>query len=444
MNRFKKEKTFSRSLTVWKTIFCVFMIAALLFILGGAVFYAVQDPSERSLRWVKNMVRKHYYIDIPEETLSDANLSDLFGDGEKEPLLDIYSAYYTKEEYAARLSSMAGNQSGIGISVLSGEYEGQIFRVTGNSPAEESGLKSGMYIVSYGTDKNNLVSYEQNGFFEFLNSTPDGVNFTVSAAESKEDEVAYYTLYKAEYVQNYVFYEDCDLSYRYTGEKAETLTAGETILSDLPVDAAYIRLDSFSGGAAKQLEGMLNEFKKRGKKRLVLDLRNNGGGQISVLCDIASYLCKNAEESKFPVTVARYKNGKTETAYANGQYYSSCFSDDAQIFVLANQNTASASEALIGAMLDYGTIEYENIFLSEIDGTARTYGKGIMQSHYVNRITGEAVKLTSARVCWPKSDNCIHGRGILPEDGAIPMRETNYADCKNSMLHTFIASYLVV
>ncbi len=86
--------------------------------------------------------------------------------------------------------------------------------------------------------------------------------------------------------------------------------------------------------------------------------------------------------------------------------------------MLANYNTASASECLLGAMLDYGTIGYGDIYLSEIDGVARTYGKGIMQTTYYDYDGGYANKLTTAQIYWPLSDTCIHGRGILPEDGA--------------------------
>jgi hypothetical protein len=83
----------------------------------------------------------------------------------------------------------------------------------------------------------------------------------------------------------------------------------------------------------------------------------------------------------------------------------------------------------MGVMLDYGAITYQDICLIERDGEARTYGKGIMQTTYpFIGFTGEAVKLTTAQMRWPKSDNCIHGRGVLPADGALSIAENTLND----------------
>ena len=97
--------------------------------------------------------------------------------------------------------------------------------------------------------------------------------------------------------------------------------------------------------------------------------------------------------------------------------------------MLADNTTASASECLIGCMLDYGTIAYSDICLSERSGQVKTYGKGIMQTTYpVRLLEGDAVKLTTAKICWPISGNCIHGRGILPDDGTKTVAESYGAD----------------
>ncbi|MBP3434175.1 MAG: hypothetical protein J6K50_02765, partial [Clostridia bacterium] len=62
-------------------------------------------------------------------------------------------------------------------------------------------------------------------------------------------------------------------------------------------------------------------------------------------------------------------------------------------------------------------------------GVAKTYGKGIMQTTYpLKLINADAVKLTTAKIYWPVSGNCIHGRGILPEDGALTVAEDTARD----------------
>ena len=100
---------------------------------------------------------------------------------------------------------------------------------------------------------------------------------------------------------------------------------------------------------------------------------------------------------------------------------------DTTVYVLANSSTASASEALIGVLVDYGFVEPENILLSDFSeeftawsdgeyGTKRSYGKGIMQSPFVNFWTREVLKLTTAEIFWPNGKS-IHGVGVTTDDG---------------------------
>ena len=89
---------------------------------------------------------------------------------------------------------------------------------------------------------------------------------------------------------------------------------------------------------------------------------------------------------------------------------------DSRIYVLADGDSASASEMLLGVMLDYNTVGYADICLIGDTTNAKTFGKGIMQTTYVYPV-GDAVKLTTATVHWPISNHCIHGRGILVSDG---------------------------
>ena len=70
-------------------------------------------------------------------------------------------------------------------------------------------------------------------------------------------------------------------------------------------------------------------------------------------------------------------------------------------------------------LIDYGTLSYDHIYLREAeDGTASTYGKGIMQTSFV-AANGAAMKLTVAGIYWPVSDKSIHGTGVTPEDGCV-------------------------
>lgn len=415
------------------------LIVGLVFTAGYFTCYLTLDPAVRTLQWVKNIVKKKYYEEFSAEQIQAATLDSLFYGQNK--LLDDYSAYYTAEAYKERQNQQAGNQLGIGISFLSAESGADytlIYSVSGNSPAEESGLKRGMYFRGYGADGENVTySGYTAAFSSFLAGMPEGEPFIILASDTADGETTEYEVYRTQYVQNYVFYSDSEASFRYTGKKADELTSGRSDYDFLPEDTAVVRLDSFAGDAAAQFAGMLSVFKERGKSRLLLDLRNNGGGRMDILSDIASYLCKEAGTRGFSVAKAVYRNGKETAFTSTGNHYEEYLAG-AEVGILVNENTASASEALAGAMIDYGTMEYSDVFVAEVDGTARSYGKGIMQTTYENWFTGEAVKLTTATIRWPLSDNCIHGKGLTPADGATAIVGKSYVDLSDGMLRAVV------
>ena len=128
---------------------------------------------------------------------------------------------------------------------------------------------------------------------------------------------------------------------------------------------------------------------------------------------------RNAEGKRPSVAVARYKDGSEEVYYAYKNDFSDYFSADSEVYLLADEYTASASECLIGVLVDYGTLSYDHIYLREAeDGSASTYGKGIMQTSFV-AANGAAMKLTVAGIYWPVSDTTIHGVGVTKADGAV-------------------------
>jgi hypothetical protein len=227
-----------------------------------------------------------------------------------------------------------------------------------------------------------------------------------------------YRMTKQSYLASYCLYRDSETSYGFRGDTALSLTETGDPIPSLPSDTAYIQLIEFNGNAATEFEQCLRVMKSRGKNNLILDLRNDGGGYLDIMRSIASHLLKNATGSSPVVATANYpKSGKTTSFYATGNDYYSYFTESSHVYLLANAGTASASECLIGAMVDYGTIAFSDIVLQGEVGSARTYGKGIMQSHFPS-ISGDVMKLTVATVHWPVSGKSIHGVGVTEADGA--------------------------
>lgn len=125
---------------------------------------------------------------------------------------------------------------------------------------------------------------------------------------------------------------------------------------------------------------------------------------------------------------ARYRSGRKELYTIDASLCETYFAGS-RIYAAGNGNTASASEALLGAMISYGTLGYGDIFVTQTAGedSARTYGKGIMQTTFRNGATGEAIKLTTAEIYWPNGVS-IHGKGITAADGAAAVQAVSYGE----------------
>ena len=389
-------------------------VAVSIFLSGMWATWMLIDPEIRTLLAVKRKIQSDYYQEITDEEFYRA----IFG-GINDDLLDAYSEYMTPEEFAAMYSDMQGNRSGIGL-VFGAQTDDplRITRVCGNSPAEEVGIVAGERVVACGRTEAELTPCQTFAeFSQILGGFADEEQFVLKLELGNEERCV--TVCKTAYVENNVFYRSSTSAYAFTGANAQVLTEKGAPLTCLDEDTAYIRLIQFTGNAANEFALAMGQFRKEGKKNLILDLRENGGGYLDIMQSIASYFCKTTTERQPIVAVADF--GEKTTQYrATANYYDGYFVEDSRICVLADKYSASASECLLGSMLDYGAIGYQDICLIERGGVAKTYGKGIMQeTSYVSMVNQDAITLTTAEIRWPVSNNSIHGRGILPEDGTV-------------------------
>lgn len=422
----KHKKSGKKNRKVWYVLLCT-GLSLLFFFIGGISFWFALDEDMRTLIKIKTAIDREYYKEIDD----DLFYGEIFKAVNNE-VLDDYSRYMTEEEYAATKKARTGSSSGAGLSFLTQDKDGNpqmyILSVLGNSPAEERGMLAGDYIVGFGETKETVKdSVIFDDFSAFLKERKDDEEFYVKVKRGEEEKS--FALYKSAYVENYVFYRTKEKAYSFTGDSGTTMTERGLPLACLDEETAYIRLTYFNGNAAKNFKNAMQRFKADGKKNLVLDLRGNGGGYMDILEDIASYFCKNSKSDTPVVAVADYGT-KKEKFKAKTNAYDFYFAADSRIMVLADCNTASASEALMGCMIDYGATRYEDICLSERNGVVRTYGKGIMQTTFPVLINDGAIKLTTAEIKWPVSGNCIHGRGILPEDGTKTVEQDYAADAE--------------
>lgn len=416
---------------VLKTVISVvaaLAVVAAAFAAGYFTHKYSRDKSISSYEWFVDTVGKYYYYDVDEDAYTQTGLSQI-----AEKYLDRYSEYYTREEYEEVQKSNEGSKSGLGMGYAYVEGKGiSVSTVIGNSPAYMQGLRAGEWLSGGGKNGEIMPFESASDFASLVSSAADGEEITLVSVSGKS-----YTVAKAEYTASYAYMATSSTAWVF-GDAAEGgLALYETSsekIEYLPEGCAYIRLSQFYGTADKEFYKLLEKFNAEECTSLILDLRSNGGGYVKTMQTIAGCF---ADGEKKLAMVSRDKNGK-EVRYdcAKVNDPKNRVSPQTEVYVLANSSTASASEALMGAMICYGALKYENIFLSDYSEeylgwlekaggevkTARTYGKGIMQTPFTNRATGEVLKLTTAQIYWSDAKTCIHDRGITVEDGCIPVK----------------------
>ncbi len=396
------------------TVILAVLISVGLFFGGYFTNELIKDDYEE-LNWVLSQIDKHYLV-YDEETGKVKNLSEedyikiLISGLKADGYLDRYSTYYNEQEYSDVLLSAKGNSYGVGL----GFYETDLVigKVMYNSP---------IYKASNGVD---LIGKKVTGISAIDQTTQtDLSDFDDYSSElAKYDNSVSFKIYidnqpyvvsKQAFIESYVLYVDNEKTLSFTSDYGsqpakEIKDGGDATLG---ADVAYIRFTAFNGNAATEFADAMKFLKERGKSKLILDLRSNGGGYMNILTDMASYLTDGDGQNKFLIATAKYKNGKADDFKASKGNYVPL----SKLTVLANEHSASASECLLGALLSYGELSKENLIISNnsySDGdTNKTYGKGIMQTTYPSKFD-TAVKLTTAYVYWPDGETCIHNKGI--------------------------------
>lgn len=365
--------------------------------------YFSVDRRARSIAKMVDTVAENYYLDVDKNELYNS-LYDTFE-------LDRFCTHYTKEEYEGVLAEGKGNNAGYGISLYSAEEPTRVYRTVGNSPAERAGVERGMYITEFGESESSLRAGDMDETLAFLREKSECVLAVGYEKDGSDAKIV--SISREDYLGSYCEYADNGGTYRFRTEENQLVLTRVGDGMELPAGDAYIRIAQFEGKVAEEFQACLEKMKENGKTNLTIDLRSNGGGYLTSMCEMLSHLLKEAD-GKRPIVATAPDYGRGETYRANGNDFSDYFTESSRIRVLADENSASASEAFIGAMLSYKTISPADIFIRVgEDGKAHTYGKGVMQAHFTAQ-DGNVVRLTVSRILWPDG-TCIHGTGIVAE-----------------------------
>ena len=327
-----------------------------------------QKDKDHDFKVAKNMdVFTAIYKNLDMMYVDTLDADEVIGNGIKAMLgsLDPYTTYYPESEQQELKRMLTGKYAGVGALI---RYNNQLQRVVidepyENMPAAEAGLKKGDIILSIADT--SMIGKDVSYVSDHLRGDP-GTSFIIKIKRPS------------------------------TGKDMKMKITRRTIqMPYLPYygmlknQVGYINFNSFTENSAKDVRRAFIDLKRQGAQKLILDLRNNGGGSVTEAVSIVNMFLP---KDKLVLSM----KGKLQRS--NNVYKTTVEPLDTlmPIVVLVNENTASASEITSGSLQDYDR--------AIILGT-RTYGKGLVQTTMDLPYNGQ-MKLTTAKYFIP-SGRCV-------------------------------------
>lgn len=314
---------------------------------------------------VYNMIQSTY---IDRDKVVDSKLVDGAIKGMVDTLGDQFSGYMDAETYPLFNSDLSGEVEGIGAVVQTDETTKaiSIAQVLEGSPAEAAGLKSGdIFLKVEGEDVTQATQFD-----------------LVRLVRGKEGTVVNLSMQRG----------DQTLDFKITRAKITTPVVESKALDN---GIGYVKLRSFDVNAYQEVSSAIEKLGGKNLKGLVFDLRGNPGGLLTSAIDIASMFLKDGT-----ILVEDFGNDNKQTYTTNGKY----LGYDIPLTILVDENSASASELVSGAMQDTGRAKLVGV---------KTFGKGTVQT-WQQLVNGGGIRLTIARWLTPNG-HWIHGNGITPD-----------------------------
>ncbi|NLM73823.1 MAG: PDZ domain-containing protein [Clostridiaceae bacterium] len=371
-----------------------FIITALVIVLCIGTFTVTSSAAQYGSYFDSVLQFAHgmYYKDFVDKEALIAVLKGLFGS------FDKYSGFFTPEEARANDEVLNGNFVGIGAGLE--EYEGfvKVIKIYSGSPAEKAGLMEGDIITA--VDGKSIENMDAASVATLIRGEE---NTVVTLTIKREGAIKEFSISRGKVKIESVQFRTED-------------------------DIIYIKIESFSVGTAKEFRAAMDNADKNDIFKVILDLRGNTGGYVDEAINVARRILP-----KGIVTTLDYKSDE----FQDSVFYSDGSHRDYVVAVLTDENTASASEIVAGAIEDSGI----GILIGQ-----KTFGKGIFQqtfsiltpeayekysniygADYVSTIQWSGyfgipvsqdeilgvVRLTTGYYTTPKG-RIIHGIGLIP------------------------------
>lgn len=330
--------------------------------LGRHVSYKALSPEEEKLKTILSLIQSDYVDEINIDSLIEAGLPDLLAS------LDPHSAYIPASELQGVNDELQGSFSGVGVSFQIVNDTVNVIEVIPGGPAEKVGILPGDRIIK--ANGINLTGKE---------ITSDSVFRNLRGEKGTKVEL---------------------LIKRYNSPKPFTF---DVIRGDIPVQSVdvkymvspgvgYVRVTKFARNTYNEFFNALNDLQREGAKKFIIDLRGNAGGFMDQAIYMANEFLPKGK------MIVYTKGRKPENEYMAVSDGTGRF-QNAEITVLTNESSASASEIFSGAIQDND----RGLVIGR-----RTFGKGLVQNQ-TELGDSSAIRLTVARYYTPS------GRSIQKE-----------------------------
>ena len=322
------------------------------------------DSISNSINTIQKVLENYYLNDIDEEKMKERAIQ-----GYVSALNDPYTVYIPKEEMEEYTASLMGNYVGIGIYMGANSEKNtiEVIMPIKGSPAEQVGILPGDTIISV----------------DGIKYSAENVDIAADAIKGKEGSTVKLEILRAQEIK----------SFEITRKKVVMNPIESKIIEN---NIGYIQITSFDEETAEAFKFKFEELKNQGITSLIIDLRNNGGGLVDETLKIADYIVPKGKE--LLVTIDKDKQEEIQKAEQDVLI-------DMPIVILVNENSASSSEILAGALQDLDE--------ATIVGMT-TYGKGVIQE-LLSFKDGSGLKVTTHEYYTPNR-NKINGVGIQPDE----------------------------
>lgn len=348
---------------VWRVLRdIVLTICCLTTVCVGVVVVTNWGHVQKLVRTV-TLIENKYLWDTDAGTLTDGAVKGML-----DSLGDKYTTYIDADTITGFMEQVSGDVYGIGVYTAEDE-DGNfvILSPIPDSPAEKAGIEAGDIIKAI--DGKSTADMTLDMAVSLMRGRPETtVEITVERSGAEQTfTVERFKLGNIKTVDGQILEENQRI--------------------------AYVRISEFSVQTATEFAEQINTLLQGGFDGLILDLRDNGGGEVNAAVEVARVFVPSG-----PIVHVVSADGKVDTKNATEAQL------DVPLVVLVNGNTASASEILSGALKDSG--------VATLVGT-QTFGKGLVQGVYLYA-DGTAMKITEAKYLTPKQ-NDINGVGIKPD-----------------------------